>query len=456
MGINSLSFTAVMKRLVPVALLALAGGIAGCASDDDDAAGSLVDDAPADVPEGQAPGTAPPSGPSGVDPAPGTSEPPPVTATGDGPGPAFRTLAAGESGGPPLTDDPDEAGIHLRRFDAYTDAAEARAALSELGWEDSSDRTNAADVLEREGGTLLGLYLGRQDSLGPYDATVTGVADEGDRLVVAVDTTYGGPCYGDDALGSPFRLVHVAASAPTAVFREALVPCEDDRGSSRPDEVRDVAVEFVDDASAVLTWSAPANGGPGTRYDVVDESGEYRTFDGVGAPRYEVDGLVPGLVRAYRIVPVDPDLDDAPRGVPVGLVVDAPSALFRGRVRAEDFVARVAALAGDGAVDCGDAESPTGIFSAPDAGESAAGCVDRALAEGLAFRRTWTFLVGEAAFARALVGDDAGDVRRLDFALSDVDLGNAFAPSVDFGGQLLGTPCPVPIVDDANGRVRCD
>ena len=311
-------------------------------------------------------------------------------------------------------------------------------------------------MLAREGGTLLGLYLGRQTSLGPYDATVTGVGDEGDRLVVAVDTTYGG-CNGDGALGSPFRLVHVAASAPAVTFREALVPCEADTGLQDPDEVSDVTVEFVDDERAVLTWSAPANGGPDARYDVVDESGEYRTFDGVGAPRYEVDGLVPGLVRAYRIVPVDPGLDDAPRGVPVGLVVDAPSALFQGRVQVEDFMARVAALAGDGAVDCGDAESPpTGIFSAPDTGESAAGCVDRALAEGLAFRRTWTFLVGEAAFARALVGDDAGDVWRLDFALSDIDLGNAFAPGADFGGQLLGTPCPVPIVDDANGRVRCD
>lgn len=442
--------TVLRKRLVPVALLVLVGGIAGCASGDD-----AAEPLPDDVPGEEVPTVAPPSDAPTVDPAPGTPGPPPVTASGNGAGPAFRTLAAAVSGGPPLTDDPDGTGIHLRRFDAYVDADEARAALSSLVWSDGSDRTDAADVLEREGGTLLGLYLGRQTSLGPFDATVTGVADEGDRLVVAVDTAYGGPCYGDGALGAPFRLVHVAASAPAVEFREALVPCEADPGLEDPHEVRDVAVEFVDDGRAVLTWSAPANGGPDTRYDVVDESGEYETYDGVDAPRYEATGLVPGLVRAYRIVPVDPDLDGAPRGVPVALVVDAPSALFRGRVRTEDFMARAAALAGDGAVDCGDAESDGGTFPAAGAGDGAPGCVDRALAEGLAFRRTWTFRVGEAPFARALVGDDAGDVWRLDFALTDVGLANAFAPGDDLGGELRGTPCPVPVVDDAAGRVRC-
>ena len=126
----------------------------------------------------------------------------------------------------------------------------------------------------------------------------------------------------------------------------------------------------------------------------VDGSGEYRTFDGVSTPRHEVDGLVPGLVRAYRIVPVDPGLDDDPRGVPVGLIVDAPSALFQGRVDREDFEARAAALAGDGAIDCGDVEVGAGAASGSDVGGDAESCADRALANGRPFRRTWTFLGG--------------------------------------------------------------
>ena len=366
---------------------------------------------------------------------------------------AVRTLAEGVDGGPVLTDDPDaEAGLHLRRFAAYTDPDEARAALGAIDWSDGADRSALADVLEIEGGTLLGFFLGLQSVQGPIGTFVDDVAVEGDRLVVAVRTTTSDGCVADAALGAPFRIVHVAARAPEVVFREAVVPCGD--GQVPSDEVSRIDVEFTGDASAVITWDAPPSAGEAVRYDVVRQDGEQGTdvYDGVTVRRYEVDGLVPGIVRTYRIVPVDPGLDESPRGRVLALIADAPSALFQGRVSREAFEAHAESLAGVDAVDCGDR-----VVSFTDEPDAAPSCAERALADGEAFVRTWTFTGGESPLARALVGDAEGNVWLLDWQTSDVGLSNPFVPnsSSEFDGGLQGQPCPVPLIDDEAGLVRC-
>lgn len=421
--------------------LFLSGALAGCSSDSDP-----------DAPNSQ-PTTDGPNATAGLDGAGGADDP----SSGDSlvgaePERSWRTLDEGVDGGPVFADDPEEAGLHLRRFVAHADAEEARVALAALDWSDGADRSALADILEAEGGTLLGLYPGRQSSQGAVGTSVRDVAVEGDRLVVALRTTTDAGCDADSAFGTPFRVVLVGAEARETLFREAIVPCEE-AGAAVPDRVRDVAVEFTGDSSATITWSAPAATGEGVRYDVVSRDGERGAdvYDGVDAGRYEVDGLVPGLVRAYRIVPVDPSSGESFTGVDVALVVDAPSALFAGRVRREDFEARARALAGPNAIDCGDG-GPAASSAEP---KASTGCAERALANGEAFVRTWTLpSEGEAAIALAANGD--GDAWLLDFDLPDAgDFEAAFAPIADPGGRLLGRPCPVPLLDDAAGEVRC-
>ena len=370
----------------------------------------------------------------------------------DGDAVAARTLAEGVDGGPILTDDPDaEAGLHLRRFVAYTDADEAREALDAIDWRDGADRSDLADVLDTEGGTLLGLYLGLQPVQGPIGTSVNDVAAEEDRLVVALRTTTADGCDADDASGAPFRIVHVGARAPRVVFREAIVPCED--GAGPVDEVSSIDVEFTGDSSAVITWAAPPSAGESVSYDVIRQDGEQGAdvYDGVTGRRYEVDDLVPGIVRIYRIVPVDPDSGAVPRGRVLALITDAPSALFKGRVSREDFETHAGSLAGPGAIDCGDR-----VVSFAGEPEAAPTCAENALADGEAFVRTWTFIGGESPFARALAGDSEGNVWLLDWQTSDVGLSNPFVPSSSFDDGLLeGRSCPVPLIDDESGRVRC-
>ena len=440
-----------VRRLVPpLAALAVA-----CSSEGP--GGDAVPDGPAAPAAGAPPDGSPTAPPGPVSGGSMSGDPGPTVLGTTAPGPgrtdvAFRTLASAEASGPPLNgNDPDELGLHLRRFAAWTSAAEARAALDGLGRSDG-ERESVVSVLEREGGTLVGLFLGLQPSYG-HDARVTGVVERDGELLIDVRTETAGGCLVEEAFAAPYRIVHVAARAPRTVFREAVVPCtEDDDAYADPAEVGRVDVAFAGDAGAVVSWEPPPGATAGIRYDVVDESAEETVFDGVDEARYVVDDLVPGVVRALRIVPVTAGAGRSPRGRAVALTVDAPTGAFRGRATRADLDARAAALAGEGARDCG--ESVTGIGPATGT-DVVPGCLEASLAAPSAFTRTWTVDGGDGLTTRTLVGDARGRTWLLRLDLSDVDLANRFAPSVPGAGSLTGEPCPAPLVEASTGRVRC-
>ena len=380
----------------------------------------------------------------------------PVTAADDessenNPGPiAVTILEAGVEGGPELTSDSiSDAGIHLRRFQAWSDAEQARADLSAASFSDGGDRSSLADILVREGGTIVALYPGLQSSSGVVDANIELVEINDERMTVTIRTQVAGSCTADSALAAPFRILHVAAISPRIFFRESIHECFEE-GDIEPSRIGQITVDFPDDTTARIDWVPPIDADDQTRYDVTRSRSEADPIDSTAEPTHTISDLVPGVIYTRRIVPVNANEETLSRGTSIALMVDAPASTFRGRATRNDLEALMTRLVGNDLRDCGE------FFAILDDDETATEvveCFSEALEENIAFTAE-RVLIGEATSYQLLIGDGDGNNWVLMLDNSDVLLENDFAPSTFSGGSLAGRSCMFPQILIENNRTQ--
>ena len=363
-------------------------------------------------------------------------------------------LESGIDDGPELTNNTtDDAGIHLRRFYAWTSPEQARTALAALSFSDGGDRSALADVLEQNGGTLIGLFAGLQTSSGVVDTSIDSVETNDERLVVTVKTQVEGNCPADAALAAPYRILHVADTAPDVLFREVIQQCVEDDASNTT-RISNITVDFLDDATARVDWVQPSGSDDQTRYDVINTEREQEIYDGTNEPSFIISNMVPGIIYSRRIVPIDNNGDVLSQGTSIALMVDAPSGAFRGRAELDDLDKLKISLLGKDVRDCGELTVP---YDNDEVASKVAECVSRALEEGVAYAAD-RVVQGEAFDYDSLVGDGNGNSWLLTQGNSDVNnMNNAFAPGRIFGGYLSGQVCVLPavLIKSNFGRFTC-
>ena len=363
---------------------------------------------------------------------------------------SVTVLDAGADGGPELTNGGlNQPGIQLRRFYAWSDAEQARADLAATSFSDGGDRSALADVLIREGGTLIALYPGFQTSSGVVDSAIELVELNDERLTVQVRTQVAGGCVADSAFAAPFRILHVPAASPSVFFRESIHRCyeEDDIDANR---VRSVTVDFLDDKTARINWVPPRDAGDRTRYEISTSRDQASPLNITSALTHTITDLIPGVIYTRRITPKNTDREGSSRGASVAVMVDAPSGAFWCHADRDDLEALKSRFINSDFTNCGK------FFAFLEDGEGApevSDCITQSLEEGSAFTAE-RVLIGEAPIYQLLVGDNDGNSWLLELYYTDVSFENDFAPSPSNGGALSVRPCLLPRVLVQNDRAQ--
>ena len=354
----------------------------------------------------------------------------------------INVLEASDYGGPELTNNgTEESGIQLRRFYAYTNPEHAQAELGALSFSDGGNGSALVDILTQEGGTLVALFLGLQNSTGVVDADIESVEYVDERLVITVNTQVLGSCTADSAFAAPFRILHIKATAPTVLFREVIQQCVEEEITNTT-RISNITVDFLDNSTARINWVPPTISGDETRYDVINVDRELETYDGTNEPSITIANMVPGVIYARRIVPIDTNGVVLSQGTPIALMLNAPSGAFRGHAVRSDLEKLKTQLVGDGAKDCGEF---TVRFHDDEMVSEISDCVSNALEEGNAFTAD-RVIIGEATSYESLISNGVGNSWLLIQSNSDVINTNDFAPDIKFGGSLTGQVCIQPAV----------
>jgi len=344
-------------------------------------------------------------------------------------------------GGPELTEGGSlGAGIHLRQFYSWTDSEEAQADLKALPFTDGGDRSAFADILAAEGGTLIALFAGLQNTSGVVDVDVESIGMTDDRMTVLVKSQIEGNCTADSAFATPFRILHVSAATPELQFHEFISPCIAAE-TVFPNDIGNISIDFTNEATARLHWDPPPIADDQTRYAVVDIGSElFPMNDSTNELSYTLTNIVPNIVYSRRIVPLDANGNALSQGRSIALMVDAPSSAFRGRANEEDLERLKVQFSGTEAKYCGEID---GNEQNNAAASEVLDCISQALEEGIAFTAD-NIIRTEGSGLQSLVGDDSGNRWLLGLEFSDVPISNDFAPSTVSGGGLIGEICPQP------------